>query len=86
MASGIQGEGTVVDDSTTSVVVVRDGKEHASVILFSGKKRREPREKMGIHSKHWARRQRQNKGVKGRSHKEQQRERKENGLQHPKCL
>ena len=36
MASGIQGEGTVVADSTTSVVVVLGGKEHASGILFWG--------------------------------------------------
>lgn len=42
MASGIQGEGSVVDDSTSTVLVVGDGKEHMSGILFRGKKRREP--------------------------------------------
>ena len=86
MASGIQGGGTVVDDSTTFVVVVQDRKKHASGILFCGERRREPRENMGIHSKHGARRQRQNKGVKGGSHKQLQRKGKETGLQLPKCL
>lgn len=58
MASGIQGEGSIVDDSTTSVVVVQDGKERVSGILFSGQKRRKPRQNIGIHRKHWTRRQR----------------------------
>lgn len=38
----MQGEGSIEDDSTTSLVVVQDGKEHVTGILFSGQKRREP--------------------------------------------
>lgn len=34
MIYGTWGEGTVVDDSTTSVVIVQDGKDHESGILF----------------------------------------------------
>lgn len=74
MVFGIQGEGSIVDDST-SVIVVQDRKEHVTDTLCSGQKRREPRQNTDIHRKHWTRRQRQNK-VRG----------KENGLQHPKCL
>lgn len=73
MASGTWGEGTVVDDSTIYVVIVHDGKVHASGILFWGENRRNPRENIGIHRKHQTRRQREKKVVKGRSHKEQQR-------------
>lgn len=69
MAWGIQGEGSIVDNSTTSVVAVQDGKEHVNGILFSGKKRRKPRQNIGIHRKHWTRKQRQNKGVKGHEKK-----------------
>lgn len=65
MAFGMQGEGSIVDDSTTSLVVVQDGKEHVTGILFSGQKRREPRQNTDIHREHWTRRQRQNKKVNG---------------------
>lgn len=36
MAFGIQGEGSIVDDSTISVVVVQDGKEHVTGTLRAG--------------------------------------------------
>lgn len=65
MVFGIQGEGSIVDDCTTSVLVVQDGKEHVAGILFSRQRRRETRQSTDIHRKHWTRRQRQNKGMKG---------------------
>lgn len=77
MAFGMQGEGSIVDDSTTSVVVVQDGKEHVTGILFSGQERRDPR--LNIYRSTGQER-------KDRTKECRDMRGKENGVQHPKCL